>query len=375
MLPIGSILKKGFWITSSFYTDSLPRWVNDFNSKALHDTYTNRLWQPLLPIESYTESLPDNSEYEHGFNGQHTFPYDLENLKKKAKNKVQYEILAQTPFGDSYTKDFAISAIVNEGLGQNENPDYLSVFFSSTEAIGRMFGPSSVEMQDAFLRLDKEIAHFLTFVDGAVGLNNTLIFLTSASGIAHVPDYLKDIYRIPVGYFVPGASMALLKSYLNVHYGEGDWVKFYHQGQVFLNRELIEDSNLELHSVQNKVANFLLQFEGVANTVTSYALQNNTFNGGLLGKVQNSFHPKYSGDVIINLKPGWVEKTDDQVTGHNSSYRYDSHVPLIWYGWKIKRLKINRAIDLTDIAPTICSFMNISAPGASTGEIIVELME
>ncbi len=364
---------SGNFVTSSFYMDSLPTWVNNFNSKKLPDIYLEKEWNTLHPISHYSESLPDDNKYETGIKGNNTFPYNLMELSKSTKKKKNYEILAKTPFGNSLTKDFALSAIVNEELGEDQFTDVLYISFTAIENIGNLFGPNSVEVEDAFLRFDKEVAHFLEFIDDNFGKENVLIFLTTDHGVAQVPTYLND-KKIPVGYFNHYGAMSLLNSALNNVYGKGKWIKAYHSQQIYLNRILIEDSRLSLEEFQNFVAQFMLQFSGVSNTITSSTLQTNNFTSGIFQKIQNGYNQKNSGDVIINLMPGWVEKSDGS-TNHNSSYAYDSRIPLIWYGWKIGRGTISRPIDIIDIAPTISYMLNIPYPNASTGQPIIELVE
>jgi len=364
---------SGNFITSSYYIDSLPQWADSFNLKKLPDTYMKQEWNTILPVADYTESLPDYSKYEQGFNGQVTFPYNLQILSGSTKKKQDYGILNKTPFGNSLLKDFALTAIIEEGLGEDFYTDVLIISFTSLEYIGSLFGPNSVEVEDAIIRLDREIAHFMEFLDQHVGKESTLMFLTADHGVAQVPAYLSDM-KIPVGYFNYNGAILLLKSALNNMYGKGDWVKAYHSQQIYLNRTLIEDSRLSFEEFQNYVAQFMLQFSGVANTVTATTLQTTDFTSGIFKKIQNSYNQKNSGDVIVNLKPGWVEKTEG-TTNHNSSYAYDTRIPLIWYGWKVNRATISRPVDITDIAPTIASFLNINYPNACTGHPINELLE
>jgi hypothetical protein len=363
----------GNFITSSYYCDSLPGWVNQFNSKNLPGIYMEKEWNTLLPITEYTESLPDDNRYEEGYNKQITFPYHLQLFSGSSKNKPNYEIVVKTPFGNSLLKDFALTAINEEGLGQDRFTDVLIVSFTSLEYIGNLFGPNSVEVEDAIIRLDREIAHFLDFLDQNIGKESTLVFFTADHGVAQVPTYLSDM-KIPVGYFNYFGAISLLKSALNNIYGRGDWVKAYHSQQIYLNRTLIEDSRLSFREFQTYVAQFMLQFSGVANTITASTLQTTNFTSGVFQKIQNSYNQKNSGDVIVNLKPGWVEKTAG-TTNHNSSYAYDTRIPLIWYGWKISRATISRSVDITDIAPTISSYLNITYPNACSGHPINELLE
>lgn len=365
--------RTGNWITSSYYADSLPKWVNDFNAKRFPDIYLKQEWNPLLPLDQYVESLPDNNKYETGFKGQVTFPYQLEDIAAAKKNKLDYSLLESTPLGNTFTKDFASTLIVNEQLGKHDETDVLMICFTANENIGNLFGPNSVEIEDAVLRLDKQIADFLSFIDDYAGKENALIFLTSDHGVAQVPSYLID-NKIPAGYFNQNGAMSLLMSALNNTYGRGDWVKNYHAQQVYLNHTLIEDSKMSLKEMQDYAAQFLLQFSGVANTITANTLQTTNFTGGVFRKIQNSYNQKRSGDVIINLKAGWVEKSEGS-TGGTSSYSYDSRIPMIWYGWKVGRGSITREVDITDIAPTIATFLNITYPNSCTGKPVFELVQ
>ncbi|UCG28613.1 MAG: alkaline phosphatase family protein [Bacteroidales bacterium] len=361
----------GTWMSSSYYLDSLPGWLSEFNEKAFPDLYLDREWNTLLPIEEYTESTNDTTQFEVGFGNRSVFPYDLERISRIGRNRTDYSILLSTPFGNTFTKDLALTIIMEEELGIDGYPDLLNIGFSSTDYIGLRFGPSSVEIEDTYIRLDKDIAHLLQFIDEYIGKKNVLVLLTSDHGVARIPDYLNES-RIPSGYFNRNQAMSLLKSYLNVIYGSGDWVSAYFEQQIFLNHVLIEDSNIDLEEMQTRIARFMIQFSGVSNAITSSTLLTTNFTEGIFHKIQNGYHQKRSGDIIINLEPGWVEENSHS-TGHNSAYPYDTHVPLIWYGWKISRSSVLRPVSMTDIAPTIAFFLNISLPTASTGQLLMEL--
>lgn len=364
--------RTGTWMTSSFYMDSLPVWLKEFNEKKFPDIYLEREWNTLLPLDQYFESTNDTTLYEKGINGRSVFPYDLKLLSKQGRNRKNYAVLLSTPFGNTFTKDLALTTIVEEGLGQDEYPDLLNITFSAADYLGLQFGPNSVEMEDTYLRLDQDLTHFLQFIDQYIGKKNVLIVLTADHGVARIPQYLSES-GIPSGYFKYHQAMTLLKSYLNILYGNGDWVSAYTQQQIFLNHNLIEDSNVDLEEMQTRVARFMVQFTGVANSITSTTLQTTYFTEGIYHKIQNSYHQKRSGDVILNLEPGWIEENGNS-TGHNSAYPYDTHVPLIWYGWKISRSSLPRPVSMTDIAPTLSYFLDISWPTASSGKTILELI-
>jgi hypothetical protein len=364
----------GTWMSSTYYTDSLPSWVVDFNALNYPETYLSGTWEPFRSPEAYSDCQPDSNNYEGGFGSSTWFPYDLKKIRSKEVTgpKNGYSLLRETPFSNSLTTSFALRLIEQEKLGRDDVTDYLSICYSATDYIGHRFGPTSKEMGDAVLRLDDEIRYLLTYLNDSLGKRNILVYFTSAHGISEIPAIL-DRNRIPSGYFRQTQAMQLLRSYMNAVYGEGDWIKGYSERQVFLNRTLIEDARLPLDEVQKKVARFLVQFSGVAAAYPYSAFEANDFDNGNLRRIMNNFNPQRSGDVIITLNPGWVEKEGDYVTNHNSPYECDSHVPLIWYGWTVNRETVARKVNMADIAATLSSLCKVPFPNACTGEPMMEL--
>jgi len=361
------------WTSSSFYVDSLPDWVNRFNKKDFPSVYLQSEWKPLLPVADYTESMLDNNEYETGFNGQITFPYELKRLNDKIKPTDQFNVLMATPFGNTLTKDFAISAIVEKELGKNGVTDWINISFDAGKYLAGRYSTWSMETEDLYLRLDKDIAHLLEFLDSYIGLENVLIYLTADQAVADDPAYLAET-KIPSGYFNSNSSIYLLKAYLNAIYGQGDWVSFYYAQQIYLNQQLIEDSRLSLDEVQDRVARFMIQFEGVSNALPAFVLQRNDFNEGVFGRIQNSYNQKRSGDVLLYLTPGWVEKGTRAGSGY-AEFRSGSHVPLIFYGWKINRISLPMEVSPADIVPTIAYLLEITAPEGTAGGVIPQIVK
>lgn len=364
----------GTWMTSNWYMDSMQVWIKDFNALMLPESYLSNPWNLLKDTASYKDCMPDTSSYEKGFDGRTFFPYDLKKLSTRGllNKKKDFSVLRETPFGDTFTTDFAIRLIREEKLGKDDQTDFLSVCYASTDNIGHRFGPSSVETADAIFRLDREIARLLTFLNDSIGKRNVLIYFTSAHGVSEIPAILQNS-RIPSGYFRQTQAIQLLKSYLNALYGQGDWVKGYSERQIFLNRTLIEDAKIPLEEVQKKVSRFMVQFTGIASAYPFSAFEANDFGNGHLKRIVNSFTPQRSGDVIITLNPGWIERSD-YVTDHNSPYEYDSHVPLLWYGWTVNRATVTRKVNMSDIAVTLSSLCRVPFPNASNGEPLLELM-
>jgi predicted AlkP superfamily pyrophosphatase or phosphodiesterase len=366
--------RTGTWMSSTYYIDSLPSWVMDLNAMMLPLQYLNHPWEPLTDLSHCPGCQPDTSEFEKGFEGQTWFPYDLKDLSTDGKllNKTRNcGLLRETPFADDFTTEMARRLIENERLGQDDVTDYLAITYSATDYIGHRFGPTSVEITDALVRLDRNINQLLGMIDRSLGKKNVLVYLVSAHGVSEIPAVLAQS-RVPSGYFRLNQSLQLLRSYLNAVYGQGDWVRGFFDNQVYLNRTLIEDAKIDLEDVQKKVARFMVQFSGIAAAVPSSAFETNEFSEGLLLRMSNNFSQQRSGDVMIALNPGWVEKNDN-VTGHNSPYEYDSHVPLIWYGWTASRAAITRSVTTRDIAVTLSTLCGIPLPNAASGEPLHEL--
>jgi len=366
--------KTGKWISSSYYLDSLPQWVNIFNNKNYQNTYLDKIWSTLYPLSHYTESRNDTTNYEYGYgNNNFTFPYDISTFSRIKKDYPDYTYFNKTPFGNNYTESFAIASIVGEDLGKDAHTDFLNIAFTATKEIANRFGPLSVEMEDTYLRLDKELAHFLDFLDTEIGKHNILIVLSANHGVSYATQYLTN-RKIPSGNFKSQYAIALLKSYLNATYGKGDWVKMYYNQQIYLNKSLIEDSKLNITEVQQKVADFMVQFEGVANAISSSILMKSEFRNGMYAKMQNSYNQKRSGDIMLNLNPAWIQDVS-LTASSNSPYVYDTHIPLIWYGWRIKHQEKTEDVNITDIAPTIAFLLNISKPNGSIGNPLKGLIK
>jgi predicted AlkP superfamily pyrophosphatase or phosphodiesterase len=351
---------NGEWMSSSYYIDRLPAWVRDFNGARLPDTYLDRTWEPLIGHDLYF-GIGDDSK---------TLPFQYD-LKRMRRRNDGYGRIRETPYGNTLTKDFAISLIANEQLGKNGHTDMIIVGFAATAEIGQKHGTFSMELQDAYLRLDKDLAHFLDYLNESIGNSNILVFLTSDQAVGYPSSYNSSA-KLPGGTFSPAMAISLLRSYLNVSIGQADWVKSYNAGMVYLNHNLIEDSNIQLVEIQNISSRFLNQFSGIAGTATEDIMRRNFFTDGIMAKIQAGFHPKRSGDIVLYLQQGWLERN---MSGNNVNIiSYDQHVPLVFYGWKTQRNNFNRLVSVADIAPTISLMLNIPVPPFATGKPIMELL-
>ena len=359
----------GNMISSSYYMEKFPTWAYDFNQFKLADRYLGEPWKTMNELITYSESVESTSLHETGFLGKYNnFPYDLVRLKKESGGS--YSILKSTPFANTYLKDFALQLIPKEQLGYDFVPDLLTLVFSSMDKECGNFGPLSVEMEDTYLRLDKEIAELLKYIENGFGTENVLFFLTSTSSVSYHADYLKEKFRLNSGIFNPESSVALLKSYLNIKFGEGNWVEKFSNQQLYLNRELVAKKKINLREMQAETARFLNQFEGIAYAKAAFEIESDNFLGGPLAAFQNNFHIKRSGDVLIRYEEGWLPKEKYKPV----DYTDNDQVPLVWYGAGIKKGTTLKKTDATDVVPTICALLGIVPPNSATGSVIEEVL-
>jgi predicted AlkP superfamily pyrophosphatase or phosphodiesterase len=364
----------GYFITSTYYRNELPKWVNDFNSKKLATEYLSKNWELMKDSSQYTESIADNNKYEGLFAGETApvFPHKLPELFPKKNGK--FGLIRATPFGNSITEDFAEATIVGENLGKNAKPDFLCVSFSSTDYVGHKYGPASREIEDTYLRLDKELADFFHFLDSWIGKNNVVVFLTADHGVVEVPEYLKD-QKIPAGYFDEKTCIDSLQKMLLKKYGD-TLMSSYSNDQVFLNHKKIDVKGLKRKDVEDFIADYFMGFKGVACCMTEAAISGTQYTESPKKQVQNGFNFRRSGDVCVILEPGWLSDWGRKTgTSHGSAWNYDTHVPLYWWGWKIKPGSSEVNQNITDIAPTVCMMLNIQFPDGCTGQPIVGLLK
>ena len=358
--------KNGSFISSTFYMNDLPQWVKDFNALKMPQKYMVEGWKTLLPIEQYTESTTDNQVYEGKLSGEKTptFPHEL-----AAQSGINLlEVIRTTPFGNTLTKDFALAAIKNENLGKSPKTDFLTVSFSSTDYVGHSFGPNSVESEDTYLRLDKDIAEILTTLDNTLGKDNYLVFLSADHGVADVPGFWQS-QKLPSGVFNTGDSMKEIKSALKIAFGEGEFIRAVDNSQIYLNENILGEKKISYAQIHEVVRQTLLKRDDVADVIDLHNLANSTLPEYQLNYVKNGLNPRRSGDIMVILNPSWFEGRM-QGTTHGSLYRYDTHVPLLFYGWKVRTGETTNRTNISDIAPTIADFLNILEPNGSIGNVI-----
>jgi len=379
ILPGGHLSDGSYWfdfqtgtfITSSYYQESLPSWLQDFNTDHSANTYLSD-WDLLYPAERYSRTL-DNSPYERSISGKKTpvFPYTKEEIG--TGNYAQFVV---TPFANTQLTDLAQCAIVSEHLGKRNATDLLCISYSSTDIAGHEFGPYSLEIEDMYLRLNLELERLFQTLDREVGKKNYVVFLTADHAVVPVPQQLVDA-KLPGGYLNVDSIVAALNQEWTVKYGE-PLISKCKNLNLYFKRERVDALGLSLNGLQEEAAKWMRSHHLVRTAVSAHQLQ----EGGAFGTWENMLARGYtkerSGDVLFMLKPGLISGSEDsdeahRGTTHGTAYNYDTHVPLLWYGARIKRGNVYRPIAITDIAASLVYFLELQRPASMTGEPIYEL--
>ena len=403
ILPAGHAANAAYWyddtngafISSTFYMTTLPDWVNKFNAAGHAADYLSRPWGTLLPIAQYTESTPDDVPWEAAFKGEArpVFPHDLPALSAtppaatKAAQKASGEkpptapspnlaLIRSTPFGNSLTADFALETLRAEQLGQRGVTDFLTLSFSSTDYVGHQFGTTAIETEDTYLRLDRDLARVLDALDQQVGKGQALVFLTADHAADQAAGFL-EAHRLPGG----GMGMAPLRDSLQRalvrRHGAGQWLLDFENQQVYLNRELLAQKKLELAAVQNEVAELLRQQPHIAQAISATDLVRNAWPLGLGMFQANGFYAPRSGDVLFVMSPGWLEAYGYPVikgTTHGASWAYDTHVPLLFWGWHVRHGESAEEVKIVDVAPTLARWLHIQEPSGCSGTPLLDVL-
>lgn len=378
ILPAGHAANAAFWyepasgkfISSSYYMEQLPKWVDDFNNKKLPDTYFKRGWNTLYPIETYKQSTANEKPYEGKPFGQDQkgFPYNLEKYIGSSYNMLTY-----TPYGNTLTREMAIAAVNGEGLGTDSITDMLTVSFSTPDYIGHSFGPNSIEAEDGYLRLDKELGELFKFLDNKVGKGQYLVFISADHAAAHVPGFMTENH-LPGGTVSGGIYKKGVDSVLRKKYGNYPLIVTEENMQLYYDHHLIDSLHLNRDEVSQTVIDYLSAQPGIARVVDITKVRTTTINEKMRTAIENGYYPSRCGDVQYVMKPGYFTGGATGTT-HGSVFPYDTHIPLVWYGWNVKPGRTTRETYMTDVAATIAAMLRIQMPSGCVGKAITEIIE
>ncbi len=359
---------SGNWVTSTYYMPDLPNWVKSFNSTKIVDSLYKLDWNTMYPLNTYTQSDPDDKPYEGklSYEPKPAFPHKLALLAGK-----NYSVISATPYGNTMTLEFAKTALISEQMGADAITDFLALSLSSPDYVGHQYGPNSIEVEDVYLRLDKELGSFFEFLDARIGKGQYTFFITADHAVAQVPGFLQE-HKIPAASLPYAVTDAEVKA--EAHFKVKGLVEASENYQLYLNRRLIDSVKLNIAAVKlflinelNKQPEILMAFETEKTSETSLPVEvKEMFNKG--------YNTKLGGDIQVILKPAYFYGSKTGTT-HGSWYPYDSHIPLLFMGWGVKQGKSFRQVTMADIAPTISALLKIQMPNGTVGQVITEVIK
>jgi len=359
----------GDWISSTYYMTDLPQWVKDHNQQKLADQYFDKNWSTLYPIDTYTQSTADNKPYEGKARGEETpsFPHPLKLYKGK-----NYDMIKSTPYGNTITLDLAKLSVEKENLGQDDIMDFLAVSCSSTDYVGHQYGPNSVEAEDTYLRLDKDLEDFFNYLDKTVGKGNYLFFLSADHGAAHVPGFMTE-NKLPGGTVDDGPFVKELGTLIAGKFNVKNAIIRSTNNQLYLNHQQIEDAKADLDAVKTFAVNYLKKQKGITDAVDISKVSSSSLPEPIKKSITNGYNADRSGDIYMIMPSGYFEGTGKTGTTHGTWYPYDTHIPCVFMGWNVQPGKTNTTHYMTDIAATLAAMLHIQMPSGCVGSPITEL--
>ncbi len=339
----------GKWCGTTYYNE-FPEWLNKYNDSCSVDFRIKDLaWTPVHPAASY-KFLPEwrTEAFKYLFNNER-------------ENKFRRFVVS--PMANDEVNLLTQELLDKSGMGMDEIPDLLSLTYYAGNYNHRSIRECAMEMQDTYVRLDHAIANLLDMLDRKIGLGRVVLCVAS-TGYADPEPADIGLYRIPGGEFHLNRCATLLNMYLMATYGAGQYVETFYDQQIYLNHQLIENKQLDLTEILNKSAAFLVQFSGVDKVYSSHTLLLGSWSPRM-DRIRNSYHRKRSGDLLIEVLPGWSIMQEN--SNENPAVRAGvTSTPLIWLGGTIKAEKIQTPVCTDRIAPTLCHVMRIRAPNGCT---------
>lgn len=378
ILPAGHVADGAFWfddesrqfISSTWYMKALPQWVNQFNNKKEPEKLTAQPWTTLYPLNTYVQSTADDVPWEGKFKGEKTtgFPHDLSTLFQQDP-----DVIRSSPYGNTLTLDFAKAAVDGYQLGTGAFTDFLTINCASTDYVGHKYGPNSIEVEDVYLRLDKELETFFSYLDQKVGKGEYLVFLTADHGAAHAIGFMQA-HKISADFFESGKVSKALNDLLKNRFGVDKLVTSGANYQIHFNNQLIEQQQLNYAAIKKATIAFLQKQDGVEFVADLDEIGSASIPEPIKTMIINGYNYKRSGPIQIVLDPAWFAgNAGGTGTTHGTWNPHDTHIPLLWYGWGIKPGRLTREVHMTDIAPTVAALLHIQRPNGCIGSVITEV--
>ncbi|MGB0166568.1 MAG: alkaline phosphatase family protein [Luteibaculum sp.] len=356
--------KQGKWISSSYYTDAFPTWIENFNASGICDSLMAVNWE--LHDRTKLLEITDATSWERPFQGmqQAIFPYELSKLGLINGN---YEMLKQVPHGNDLTLSFAKALIENEELGADSIPDFLSISFSATDYVGHRFGTESLELADTYVRLDESLGEFIRYLNEKIGAGNYMIFLSSDHGAAPPVGYAQSKMQKGGAISVPELEVEL-DSVLTANNFPTKSVLALANQQVYLApmdsiKKQQAISLLSKHLMEKVFVEEILTADMLGKGVPS------NYSGRHYNAATAGYRPDRCGDLWYFLKEYWVEYSEAGST-HGSFEEYDRHVPFFIYNQHLPAEKISRSVAVRDIAPTLSDILGLQGLESFSGRSV-----
>lgn len=358
--------ETGQFSSSTYYMAALPDWVKAFNAAKPADAFFKKTWAPLLPDAAYSQSVPDGQPWQVNSGNGNRLPAVIGD-KMDAPGPRFYGNLLASPFGDELTLAFARAAVTNEKLGQRGVQDILSVSLSSHDYVNHAFGPESRLSHDHLLHLDRHLQAFFQFLDKEVGAGNYVLTLTADHGFSDTPEWAATQGR-DAGRFASAPSLAIVNAALSAKFGVNKLARDFSAAGLLLNDGLAAEKGLKFADVQATAREELLKLPGVEAVFTREQLLGGDTTTPYLEAMRKSFDPTRAAQLQIVLKPNWIFGYRPGGSSHGSPQRYDTHVPLLFWGPAyVGRGEEKARVEIADLAPTLAAIAGLPAPAQAQG--------
>jgi predicted AlkP superfamily pyrophosphatase or phosphodiesterase len=397
ILPAGRHANAAYWfdqrngrmVSSNYYFNQLPAWVQSFNESRFADKFFGVRWERLLPESEYLKRAGlDSPPWENIGNvtgDTNAFPHVITG-GATAPGANFYLALDYTPFSNDLLLSFVEQAITSERLGADEDVDVLTVSFSANDYVGHRYGPYSQEAMDITLRVDRSIAALLDFVNSHVGLQNTLVAFTADHGVAPIPEHSSAL-GLPGGRIKSEDVLRAMRLGISARYNPknqqpdptedyvqkfGDRNGFYN-GNLYFNPVAVKRDGVNQEELERTACEAAMTVPGISRCFTRTQLQSGAISPAdpIARRVFHGFYPRRSGDVIVVYEP--FKYLGDVIPAtHGSPYSYDTHVPLVIMGAGISPGLYMQAATPADIAPTLSSIIGVQPPSNTVGRVLTE---
>ncbi len=360
----------GDFQTSAYYMEDYPDWVKAWNSRRAAESLDGKAWELLFDQDSYLHARQDDRPYEVDLKGYGvTFPHPY----GSSEHPLFFTRVLASPEGDRLLADFGKALLQHEALGQDEVTDYLSISFSSVDAVNHFFGPGSLENEDIVLQLDRTLADLLSYVGREVGLDETLIVLSADHGMAEMPEYATSLGH-EAGRLYADEVLESSREISKNLFGSEKLVKDFFRPYLYLDAEKIAARKLDPRVVTQGIAKSLAKVPGVGGAVPGRYEQGGV-GTTMVRAVMHNQHPTRSGDIYLYQQPYWFMFDRGAVAAmHGSPWTYDRQVPLMFAGPGVASGRVHRPVHLVDVAPTLSALLGITAPAGSQGAVLPEAL-